>query len=229
MSIIDTLNAAHNVPAPATTPGAPAASTSPAGQMNQNDFLRLMTTQLTTQDPFNPVDNTQMVAQMAQFSQVAGIAEMNRSLATIAASVGGSRLSDAASWIGHSMLVESDIATPLRDGSYAGELSLDGPADDVTVSFQDANGAVVHTESLGAQQQAGNLSFTWDGKNDAGEYVAGQPLRMVVTATKAGQTTNPATATWTSIGGIQSPSNGSESKLVTGLGLLDPSAAIRLA
>jgi flagellar basal-body rod modification protein FlgD len=126
------------------------------------------------------------------------------------------------------MLVESDIATPLRDGTYAGELSLEGPADQVTVSFQDANGAVVHTETLGAQQ-AGNLSFTWDGKNEAGDYVAGQPLRMVVTATKDGQTAHPATATWTSIGGIQSPAAGGESKLVTGLGLLEPSAAIRLA
>ena len=56
-----------------------------AGAMDQTDFLRLMTTQLTTQDPFNPVDNTQMVAQMAQVSQVAGIAEMNKSLQTIAA------------------------------------------------------------------------------------------------------------------------------------------------
>ena len=196
--------------------------------MDQNDFLRLMTTQLTTQDPFNPVDNTQMVAQMAQFSQVAGIAEMNQSLSRIASSLGGSRLSDAASWIGHSMLVESDIATPLRDGTYAGEFSLPEGADSVTISFQDANGAVVHTETMGAQQ-AGNVAVAWDGKNEAGEYTAGGPLRMIVTATKGGQTSEAATATWTSIGGIQSPSNGTTSKLVTGLGLLDPSAAIRLA
>jgi flagellar basal-body rod modification protein FlgD len=227
MSIIDTINNAHNVtnlPAANATTAVGAG----AGAMDQNDFLRLMTTQLTTQDPFNPVDNTQMVAQMAQFSQVAGIAEMNRSLATIAASVGGSRLSDAASWIGHSMLVESDIATPLRDGTYAGEFALDGPADQVTISFQDANGAVVHSQTLGAQQ-AGSIAFAWDGKNEAGDYVAGQPLRMIVTATKDGQTANAATATWTSIGGIQSPSAGGESRLVTGLGLLEPSAAIRLA
>jgi len=94
---------------PATPPIGGAASTTtaahPAGAMSQDDFLKLMTTQLTTQDPFNPVDNTQMVAQMAQFSQVAGISQMNQSLQTIAASLGGSRLSDAASWIGHSMLV----------------------------------------------------------------------------------------------------------------------------
>jgi flagellar basal-body rod modification protein FlgD len=126
------------------------------------------------------------------------------------------------------MLVESDIATPLRDGSYAGEFSLPDGADSVTVSFQDANGAVVHSETMGAQQ-AGNVAVTWDGKNEAGDYVAGGPLRMIVTATKNGQTSNAATATWTSIGGIQSPSNGTESKLVTGLGLLEPGAAIRLA
>lgn len=227
MSIIDTINSAHNVVTPPATNGTNAVGTG-AGAMDQNDFLRLMTTQLTTQDPFNPVDNTQMVAQMAQFSQVAGIAEMNQSLSRIASSLGGSRLSDAASWIGHSMLVESDIATPLRDGTYAGEFSLPEGADSVTISFQDANGAVVHTQTMGAQQ-TGNVAVAWDGKNEAGEYVAGGPLRMIVTATKNGQTSNAATATWTSIGGIQSPSNGTESKLVTGLGLLDPSAAIRLA
>jgi len=222
MSIIDTINSARNVPATGAT-ASPA-----AGAMDQSDFLRLMTTQLTTQDPFNPVDNTQMVAQMAQFSQVAGIAEMNRSLATIAASLGGSRLSDAASWIGHSMLVQSDIATPLRDGSYAGEFALDGPADQVTVSFVDGNGAVVHSQQLGPQG-AGDVAIAWDGRNDSGEAVAGGPLRLVVTATKDGQATSPATATWTSIGGIQSPANGGESRLVTRLGLLTPDAAIRLA
>ena len=227
MSIIDTINNAHNVPVPPTATGQAAAATG-AGAMDQNDFLRLMTTQLTTQDPFNPVDNTQMVAQMAQFSQVAGIAEMNQSLSRIASSLGGSRLSDAASWIGHSMLVESDIATPLRDGTYAGEFSLPEGADSVTISFQDANGAVVHTQTMEAQQ-AGNVAVAWDGKNAAGEYVAGGPLRMVVTATKSGQTFNPGTATWTSIGGIQSPAAGGTSRLVTGLGLLEPSAAIRLA
>jgi flagellar basal-body rod modification protein FlgD len=35
-------------------------------QMGQRDFLRLMTAQLSQQDPFNPVDNQQMVAQMAE-------------------------------------------------------------------------------------------------------------------------------------------------------------------
>jgi flagellar basal-body rod modification protein FlgD len=53
--------------------------------LDQSAFLRLMTTQLKEQDPFNPVDNQAMVAQMAQFSSVAGISEMNTSLRGIAA------------------------------------------------------------------------------------------------------------------------------------------------
>jgi flagellar basal-body rod modification protein FlgD len=52
--------------------------------LGQTDFLRLLTTQLKEQDPFNPTDNTQMVAQMAQFSSVTGISEMNVSLKAIA-------------------------------------------------------------------------------------------------------------------------------------------------
>ncbi len=211
-------------PSPKTVPTA----SKPIGAMDQTDFLRLMTTQLTTQDPFNPVDNTQMVAQMAQFSQVAGISQMNASLDKIASAFGTGRLTDAASWIGRSMLVESDVATPLRDGTYAGEIELPEGAEDVTVSFVDANGTVVHSQALGAQA-AGSTAFSWDGKDAAGQPIAGGPLRLMVVARVGGEAITPATATWTSIGGIQSPANGGASRLVTGLGLLDPEAAIRLA
>jgi len=202
--------------------------TKPIGSMDQTDFLKLMTTQLTTQDPFNPVDNTQMVAQMAQFSQVAGIAEMNKSLSGIAAALAPGRLTDAASWIGRSMLVESDIATPLRDGTYAGEIELPKHAEQVSVSFLDQNGAVVHSQDFGAQK-AGAFSFGWDGKGADGAVKASGPLRMIVNASGAGEAITATTATWTGIAGIQSPANGGVTKLVTGLGLLTPEDALKLS
>ncbi len=200
----------------------------PAGSMGQNDFLKLMTTQLTTQDPFNPVDNTQMVAQMAQFSQVAGIAEMNKSLAAIASAFQPGRLTDAASWIGRSMLVESDIATPGRDGAYSGEIALSEDASQVSIALVDDKGAVVHAQELGSQK-AGALSFAWDGKGPDGKPKATGPLRLIVNATGAQGPVTASTATWTGIAGIQSPANGGTPKLVTGLGLLEPQAAIRLS
>jgi flagellar basal-body rod modification protein FlgD len=52
--------------------------------LDQGDFLKLMTTQMQMQDPFDPMDNSQMLAQMAQFSQLAGVSEMGDTLKSIA-------------------------------------------------------------------------------------------------------------------------------------------------
>jgi flagellar basal-body rod modification protein FlgD len=51
--------------------------------LGQGDFLKLMMTQLQQQDPFNPTDQTEMLAQMAQFSSLAGTTEMSDTLSTI--------------------------------------------------------------------------------------------------------------------------------------------------
>ena len=218
-TITDTLGAAY---------GAPKMETKPAGAMGQTDFLKLMTTQMTTQDPFNPIDNTQMVAQMAQFSQVAGIAEMNASLKALVAGMGGgNRVADAANWIGKSVLVASEAAAAKADGGYAGEVALPEGADSITVSLVDATGAVQHSESFGAQK-AGTLAFSWDGKNAAGEQVPG-PLKIVVNATEGGEKIAPAIASWATVTGIQSPASGADSRLLTGLGALSPEDALRLA
>lgn len=63
--------------------GVPIVAQNSGTSMGQSDFLRLMTAQLTQQDPFNPVDNQQMVAQMAQFSSLAGVTETNATLQVI--------------------------------------------------------------------------------------------------------------------------------------------------
>lgn len=52
--------------------------------LGQQDFFRLMTTQMQMQDPFDPVDNKEMLAQMAQFSSLAGISTMGDTLTSIA-------------------------------------------------------------------------------------------------------------------------------------------------
>ena len=192
------------------------------GMLDQSAFLKLMTTQLKTQDPFNPVDNTQMVAQMAQFSSVAGISEMNASLKSMAADIAASRVGDAASWIGRAALVKSDMAAQLSNGGYAGEIDLPQDASDVVISLADAGGQVVHREELGEQAQ-GTLKFAWEGKDG----VTG-PLRLIVTGRGSDGAFVPSISTWTEIGGVQSPASGS-TKLVTALGLIAPEEALRLS
>jgi flagellar basal-body rod modification protein FlgD len=66
------------------TPGANTPGPQTAGRgfstLGQADFLRLLTVQMEQQDPFDPVDNKEMLAQMAQFSSLSGITEMNATL-----------------------------------------------------------------------------------------------------------------------------------------------------
>jgi len=56
--------------------------------LGETEFLTLLTTQLKQQDPFEPVDNKEMIAQMAQFSSLAGINQMNDTLKSISDRLG---------------------------------------------------------------------------------------------------------------------------------------------
>ena len=69
-----------------TSPVSSTTSTSGRGMdaLGQGDFLRLLTVQMQQQDPFDPVDNKEMLAQMAQFSSLAGVSETNAMLEQIA-------------------------------------------------------------------------------------------------------------------------------------------------
>jgi len=75
--------------------------------LSQSDFLKLMVTQMTNQDPTKPMDSTQMVAQMAQFSQVAATQELQSSFDTLATNLTGDQFVRAASLVGQEVLVPS--------------------------------------------------------------------------------------------------------------------------
>ncbi len=190
--------------------------------IDQAGFLKLMTTQLQYQDPFAPMDNNQMVQQMATFTSLENQNSGNKLLQGISDSLTGTRLSDAASWIGKSMLVKNDIATPDRTGAYAGEITLTKDATAVAVDLVDAQGNTVKTVDLGARK-AGAAGFFWDGTNEAGDFIGGQPLQVRV---RGGETSQ--IATWASIAAVQSPASGTDARLITALGTFQPSDALRL-
>lgn len=68
-----------------TSATTPTVTSQPGGfaSLGQGDFLKLLTVQMQQQDPFDPVDNKEMLAQMAQFSSLAGISEMGETLTSI--------------------------------------------------------------------------------------------------------------------------------------------------
>ncbi|MBX3562976.1 MAG: flagellar hook assembly protein FlgD [Sphingomonas sp.] len=194
--------------------------------MDQGDFLRLMTAQLKNQDPFSPVDNSQMVAQMAQFSSLAGISEMNTTLKAISDRLNGTSPGDAMSWIGRTVLTAGNTAYPRIDGSVGGTIDLAADAANVTVTIEGPNGALLRTVDLGAQSK-GAIDFEWDGTTDTGEAAGPGPYTIRVGARNAAGTAVSATPlVWAPVTSVTLGSDGSPVLTLPGLGQV-PVSAVR--
>lgn len=194
--------------------------------MDQGDFLTLMTAQLKNQDPFEPVDNSQMVAQMAQFSSLSGITEMNSTLKAIADRLNGTSTGDAMAWIGRTVLTEGEVAYPRTDGSLGGTIDLAGDASDVNVTIQGANGAVLRTVALGAQTK-GAIEFEWDGTTDAGDKAGDGPFTIKVAAqTGDGKPVAATPLVWAPVTSVALGADGTPILTLPGLGQV-PVTAVR--
>ena len=128
--------------------------------LGQADFLKLMTTQLQNQDPFSPMDNGDFIAQMAQFSTVTGITEINNNLSNIGSKLEPNRVATAAQFLGHSVLVPGKRVSPDDNGEIHGVVDLPASSTDVGLTFTNSSGEVVKTIELGAQNK-GLIGFSW--------------------------------------------------------------------
>ena len=135
---------------------------SPKSSLGQEDFLKLMTTQLQNQDPFAPMENGEFIAQMAQFSTVTGITEMGQTLKGLSDKLNEFRIATASDLLGNSVLVPGNVVRPNKDGEVHGIIDLPSPSSETSVSFFDSSGELVHSVDLGSQGR-GLVGFEWKG------------------------------------------------------------------
>ena len=161
MSTIDALKSL-GAAVPEATTGAKKKS------LGQADFLKLMTTQMTHQDPTKPMDNAQFLSQVAQFGTVSGIQDLQQSFKDFAATISSDQTLQAASLVGRSVSVSSGQGLLSAGGKIKGSVDLPSSSTNVTLKVIDpATGEVVQTKNLGGHS-AGPIAFTWDGTNGNG-------------------------------------------------------------
>jgi len=147
-----------------------------SGQLNQSDFLKLMTTQLNNQDPTQPADSSQMLAQMAQLSTVSGIQDMQTSLKQLVNTMMASQTTQAAALVGHQVVAPGSTAT-LSSNGLSGAVDLTQDTNQLAVGIYDSAGQLVKQMDLGAQSK-GTVPFSWDGIMDNGTAAPNGPYQI---------------------------------------------------
>jgi flagellar basal-body rod modification protein FlgD len=139
-------------------------------QLGLEDFMNLLVTELTHQDPFKPMENSEMATQVSQFATVSGIDDLNDSFSELRSALTSDQALQAANLVGREVLVESNIGS-LADGEpLTGSVVLPSSASNVRVMITSQSGELVRELQLGTHE-AGQVAFSWDGYDDAGDYV----------------------------------------------------------
>ncbi|MDH0749133.1 flagellar hook assembly protein FlgD [Pseudomonas sp. GD03842] len=179
-------------------------STTGANSLGKDAFLQLLVTQMQNQNPLDPQDNSQFVAQLAQFSSLESIQNLNTSVDAIGGMYQSSQALQASSLVGRSVIVDGGSTHVDTAKEMTGQVVLPSTSTLTTVSVYDSTGSVVRTIDLG-EQKAGKASFTWDGKDEAGNTLASGNYSFkaqgTLDGTKTGLTTYlPATVTSVTMG-----------------------------
>jgi flagellar basal-body rod modification protein FlgD len=131
--------------------------------LGQDDFLKLMITQFKNQDPFKPLESGEFLSQLAQFSTVAGVKDLQSSFKDMSASLVSNQALQASSLLGRSVLVNRGSGMLAAGGTLGGAVDVPASAGSVVVNIADQNGQLVRQLSLGARAK-GLAAFSWDGK-----------------------------------------------------------------
>jgi len=172
----------------ATTADGRPAPTGAQKTVGKDDFLKLFVSKLQNQDPLKPMDDQAFIAQLAQFSSLEQLKNMNDNLSQ---SINWDVLNNqtvnnsvAAQIIGKEVVANlSDLAL---DDENTPKISyeLSESASDVQIDVLDANGDTVRSVKL-ENVASGRNSFVWDGKNDAGDRLPPGSYSVEVSATNA--------------------------------------------
>lgn len=135
--------------------------------LGQADFMKLMVAQLQAQDPLKPQDGTAMVSQMAQFSSVSSLDQLQKSFNGFASTFNQNQSLQASVLVGKEVSVKGDKGYLSVGGSFKGEVIVPPNIQSLKVTIKDGSGNPVKTYDLG-QQESGNLPFAWDGLKSDG-------------------------------------------------------------
>lgn len=139
-------------------------------ELGQDAFLQLLVTQMNNQNPLNPQDNSEFVAQLAQFSSVEGITKLNGQMETMSSSFQSSTALQASALVGRQVLVPGEKLNVVSGNAVKGIIDVGSSTSQLTLSVFNESGVMVDQDIMGSAGE-GTKAFTWDGKDSSGNPV----------------------------------------------------------
>ena len=159
---VDPTNGASGANANAARAASQAAKTA----LGSQEFLTLMVTQMKNQDPLKPQDPTAFLGQLAQFSTVTGIQDMQGSLTSLSDALRSSQVLGGSTLVGHEILADADTVALGDTGEVRGSVEVPEGTSSAMLVVTDASGQLVRRVQISSQE--GAQEFTWDGQTDLG-------------------------------------------------------------
>lgn len=140
-----------------------------AESSDKDMFLKLMLAQMKNQNPLDPQEGSEFLAQLAQFSTVEGINKINDSMSDFSSSFRSGQALQATTMIGRRVQVESSSGLLTENTPLQGSIDIPQSVANLQLEIFDSAGQKVKSISYGPTV-AGNKDFDWDGINTNGEF-----------------------------------------------------------
>lgn len=168
-------NAIEQIFSPSNSPSAQVNSKN--DELGQEDFLKLLVAQLKNQDPSNPVENSEFLGQIAQFSMVSGIDSLGASFDSVASSLFSTQAMQASQLVGKDILIETNTADLTEGEPIEGVLESTTAASNVKIYVENQSGLLVRTIDLG-NIGAGSTQFNWNGLDSEATQAPSGPYTL---------------------------------------------------
>ncbi len=137
------------------------------GELGKNEFMELMIAQLKNQNPLEPQDNGDFIAQLAQFSSLEEMQKLSGNVNDVVGEFRSTQALQASAMVGRSVLVPSENGLLGVEGQIKGAVNVPASTSNLQVSIVNQSGEIVRQMDMGASVP-GQTSFVWDGKDGNG-------------------------------------------------------------
>jgi len=190
-----------------------------AEETDQDMFLKLMLAQLQNQNPLKPQDGTEFLSQMAQFSTVEGIGNLNKGIDELNSLYRSNQALQATALVGRDVLVSGNVGYLDATNTLSGVIHPDGiSATDVLVTIKDASGQIVRQVNVGSVSSE-DEPFEWDGTDQNGQRLPVGAYTMDITGRVAGDVEAMRTSMYANVNSVSIVNNNGDMLLnLNGLG-----------